>query len=123
MLRDKQWFYWLVLALIVTISFVIKFIALNKYEAPPGADYGNYLSQVNILHGYDLRGLGLRYNPLYFILLDAFLRITETFIALKIVASLLFSIIAIPFFLLLRKLSDSFTALLGAWFLVFFAGY
>ena len=122
-LRNKRWISWTILFLAIVISFVTKFISLSMYEVPPGADYGNYLSQVNILHGYDLRGLGLRYDPLYFILLDGFLRIFDPFTALKVAASLVFSIIAIPFFLFVRKLSNSFTASIGAWFLVFFEGY
>ena len=122
-LRNKRWISWTILFLAIVISFVTKFISLSMYGVPPGADYGNYLSQVNILHGYDLRGLGLRYDPLYFILLDGFLRIFDPFTALKVAASLVFSIIAIPFFLFVRKLSNSFTASIGAWFLVFFEGY
>jgi hypothetical protein len=99
-------------------------VALNKYEAPPSPDYGNYLTQVDILHGYDLRGLGLRYNPLFFVLLDVFLRFFDDFNALKVVASFVFSIIAIPFFLFARKLTGSYlAALICTWLFVFFEGY
>lgn len=122
--RNKQWLYWLSLVIIVCISFLIRFAALNKYEAPPGADYGNYLTQVDILHGYDVENWGLRYNPVFFILLDIFLRFFDEFTALKVVASLVFSIAAIPFFLLAKKISgDYLSALICTWLFIFFSAY
>ena len=111
----------LALLLIVIISFVVNFVGLSTYKAPPGSDYGNYLIQVDILRGHDLRGWGLRHNPVFFVLLDGFLRIFEDFTALKIVASLVFAIIAVPFFFLARKLSGSrLAALISTWIFVFF---
>ena len=111
----------LMLLLIVIVSFVFNFVGLSNFKAPPGADYGNYLTQVEILRGNDLRGWGLRHNPIFFILLDMFLRIFEEFTALKIVASLVFSVIAIPFFLFARKLSGSrLAAVICTWLCVFF---
>jgi len=110
--------------MIVIISFLIKFTALNKYETPPGADYGNYLTQVDILHGYDVKNWGLRYNPLFFILVDIFLRFFDEFTALKVVASLVFCIVAIPFFLLVKKISgDYLAALICTWLFIFFEWY
>lgn len=105
-------------------SFVIKFTTLNKYAAPPGADYGNYLMQVNILNGNDVTGFGLRYNPLFFVLLDPFLLFFDALTALKVVASLVFSTAAIPFFLLAKKLSNSnLAALITSWTFLFFEGF
>jgi hypothetical protein len=110
----------LVLLLIVIISFVVNFVGLSSFTAPPGCDYGNYLTQVEILRGNDLRGWGLRHNPVFFVLLDMFLRIFEEFTALKIVASLVFAVSAIPFFLLARKLSGSrLAAIICTWLFVF----
>lgn len=80
---------------------------LNNYTAPPGADYGNYLTQVNILNGNDLRGWGLRHQPLYFVLLDGLTGIFDAFTALKVGASLVFSIIVFPFFFLAKKLAGN----------------
>lgn len=108
----------------VIISFIVKFNALNKFEAPPSPDYGNYLSQVDIIHGYDLRGLGPRYNPLFFVLLDGFLFFLDAFTALKLAAAFVFSIVAIPFFLFVKKICNSqLAALVSTWFFVFFEGY
>ena len=119
--RFSTYLPWLLIILIVIISFVFYFDGLNKFRAPPGCDYGNYLTQVDILRGNDLRGWGLQHNPVFFVLLDVFLRIFEEFIALKIVASLVFAIISIPFFLLARKFSgSSLVALICTWLFVFF---
>ncbi len=119
--RFSTYLPWLLILLIVIISFIVYFVGLSSYKAPPGCDYGNYLTQVDILHGNDLRGWGLRHNPVFFVILDIFLRLFEEFISLKIVASLVFAISAIPFFLLARKLSGSpLVALICTWLFVFF---
>ncbi len=119
--RFSTYLPWLLLLLIVIFSFLFYFDGLNKYKAPPGCDYGNYLTQVDILRGNDLRGWGLQHNPVFFVFLDIFLRIFEEFTALKIVASLVFAIITIPFFLLARKFSgSSLVALICTWLFVFF---
>lgn len=108
----------------VIFSFTIKFNMLNKFKVPPSPDYGNYLVQVNILRGYDTRGFGLQYPPLYFIFLDLLLRIFDEFTSLKLMAALVFSIAAIPFFLLAKSFRvSSVPALISTWFFIFFEGY
>ena len=98
----------LIVSIIVSITFVADFTLLDKYQAPSGADYGNYLTQVDILNGNDLRGWGLRHQPVYFMILDLLVKIfNDDFLALKVGASLVFSLIAIPLFMLLKKLSGS----------------
>ena len=119
--RSSTYLPWLVILLTVIVSFIVYFVGLNRYKAPPGCDYGNYLTQVEILRGNDLRGWGLRHNPVFFVLLDIFLRFFEEFTALKIVASLVFAVSAIPFFLLARKLSGNrLVAVICTWLFVFF---
>jgi hypothetical protein len=111
----------LLLLLIFVISFVFYLDGLNGNRAPPGCDYGNYLTQVDILRGNDLRGWGLQHNPVFFIFLDVFLRVFEEFTALKIVAALIFSMISIPFFLFARKISgNNLVSLICTWLLVYF---
>jgi hypothetical protein len=56
------------LIVIVVISFITKFFVLNNSIVPPSPDYGNYLTQVGILNGHDVTGMGLRYNPIFFYL-------------------------------------------------------
>jgi hypothetical protein len=119
--RFSTYLSWLFVLLIVVVSFAVYFIGLNRYKAPPGCDYGNYLTQVEILRGNDLRGWGLRHNPVFFVLLDVFLAFFEEFTALKVVASLVFAVVAVPFFLLARKLSDSnLVAVICTWLFAFF---
>ncbi|WNZ30004.1 MAG: hypothetical protein IAX21_03885 [Candidatus Bathyarchaeota archaeon] len=119
--RFSTYLPWMLLLFIVVFSFIVYFVGLNRYTAPPGCDYGNYLTQVEILRGNDLRGWGLRHNPVFFVVLDIFLRLFEEFTALKIVASLVFAIISIPFFLLARKLSGNpLVAVICTWLFVFF---
>jgi hypothetical protein len=121
---NRKKLIWLFLFLIVFISFIVKFVALNKYEAPPSPDYGNYLTQVNILNGLDVGGNGLRYNPIYFLFLDLFLRFFEPFTALKILSALVFSIAAIPFYFLAKKFSNSdLAAVVSSIFFIFFELY
>ena len=71
-----------------------------------------------------MEGQGLRYNPLFFVLLDPFLVFFGALTGLKVVASLVFSVAAIPFFLLAKKLSSSYlAALIASWTFLFFEGY
>jgi hypothetical protein len=112
------------LIVIVVISFITKFFVLNNSIVPPSPDYGNYLTQVGILNGHDVTGMGLRYNPIFFIFLNGIIQLTDTFTALKICAAFVFSIAAIPFFMLAKKFSSSnFTALICTCFFIFFEGY
>jgi hypothetical protein len=124
MLKDRRfstYLPWLLVLLIIIVSFVVYFVGLNRYKAPPGCDYGNYLTQVEILRGNDLRGWGLRHNPVFFVVLDVFLMFFEEFLALKVVAALIFSVVAVPFFLLARKLSGSnLVSVICTWLFVFF---
>ena len=78
---------------------------LNNNQAPPGADYGNYLTQVHILNGTDLRGWGLRHQPLFFYFLGGVMNVFDAFTALKVASAFVFAIAAVPFFLVARKLS------------------
>jgi hypothetical protein len=116
----------LLVSLIVVITFIVNFSIINMSEAPPGADYGNYLTQVNILRGDDLRGYGLRHQPLFFVFLDFILRLFNSFgqtdfTALKVAAAFVFSIIAVPFFLLAKKLSgNNYAAVISTGLFVFF---
>jgi hypothetical protein len=97
---------------------------LNRQTAPPGADYGNYLTQVNILNGNDLRGWGLRHQPVFFFLLDGFTKIFDVFMALKVAAALVFSVIVFPFFFLAKNLSgDDIAAAVATGLFAFFIAY
>jgi hypothetical protein len=122
MLEDKK-VVLVFLLLIVALSFALKFEALNRYEVPPSPDYGNYLTQINIVHGNDVSGFGLRYPPLYFVMLSPFMGL-DIFAVLKIAAALVFSLVAFPFFFVTKKFFNSNSiALVCTWLFVFFEGF
>ena len=122
--RLRPWIPLLLIVAIVSVTFVINFYMLNQNEAPPGADYGNYLIQTDILNGQDLRGYGLRHNPVFFILLDGFQVFLDDFTALKVAAAFVFSIIAVPLFLLAKKFTGrSIIAAISTIILVLFISY
>jgi len=111
---------WGILIAIVCAVFVVRFVALNRYTAPSSHDYGYQLSMVHMLHGKDVTGFGLRVPPLYFYFLDLLLAFLPVFIALKVSASFISAIIAIPFFFIVRTLTkrDDVTLLLTLLFTI-----
>ena len=96
---------WGILIAILCAVFVVRFVALNRYTAPSSHDYGYQLSMVHALHGKDVTGFGLRVPPLYFYFLDLLLAFLPVFVALKASASFASTIIAIPFFFIVRTLT------------------
>lgn len=123
----RQWIWITLLILEVIIILVVRLTVLSKYEAPPGSDYGNHLSILNAIHGDDVTGLGLqfRYPPLYFLLvLDPLTRLLPIFVALEFSAALISSIIAIPFFFIIKKITkNNIIALFVAGLFAFVEGY
>ena len=110
-LLRKQWIWITLLALEVVIMSVVRLIVLNKYEAPPGSDYGNHLSVLNAIHGDDVTGFDLqfRYPPLYFLLvLHPLTQLLPIFVAVKFSAALISSIIAIPFFFIIKRVKFTY---------------
>ena len=123
-LKEKLNRVFLLLVLLFVVSFVVHFLFLDQFPAPPGSDYGNYLTQINIIHGYDLEGLGLRYPPVFFLILDAMLQVFNVFVALKLLASLVFSVVVFPFYFLAKRLTGNpLVSVVCSFFFVFFEGY
>jgi hypothetical protein len=98
--------YYVYIAIVVAASFVDKLFVASQ-NVSLGADYGSYLRWADILRGVDIRGEGLRYPPLYPLMLNLFLLFFDKITALKICAALVYSIIIIPFFFLARRISKS----------------
>ena len=91
---------------------------------PSGADPGNWLTMVNMLHGVDATRHGLRYPPIFFLLLYLPLRLgLDKFMVLKVAGALASTIIGIPFFLLARRLSGNWAASLCTILFLFTEGY
>jgi len=95
--------YIVLMVLIFLISFFVKFLVFDLSNIL-GADYGAYLKWADVLRGLDVVGKGLRYPPLYPILLNAFLICLDEITALKACAAFVYSIIVIPYFLLAKKM-------------------
>jgi len=115
----KKNYAWILLILFLLISFLLKFSALNRYVAPSGSDPGNYLFVADAFQGNDIAGFGLRYPPLFYLLVSLTLKLFDEYTALKIIAGVVATIIGIPFFVLARKLSDGLIALICTVLFVF----
>ncbi|MEM3612934.1 MAG: hypothetical protein QXQ85_03805 [Candidatus Bathyarchaeia archaeon] len=89
--------------LIFLISFFLKFY-LIRLSNGLGADYGAYLKWVDVLRGFDVVGKGLRYPPIYPLLLGFPLLFLDEVNALIVCAAFIFSVIVFPYFLLARKI-------------------
>lgn len=110
--------------LILILTFTIKFSVLNTFMVPSGADPGNWLTMVNMLHRADATGHGLRYPQIFFLLLYLPLRLgLDEFMVLKVAGALASTIIGIPFFLLARRLSGNLAASLCTLLFLFAEGY
>lgn len=123
----RQWIWIALLTLEVIVILVVRLTVLSKYEAPPGSDYGNHLSILNAIRGEDVTGLTLqfRYPPLYFLLvLGPLTRLLPIFVATELSATLISSIIAIPFFFIIKKITENnIIALFAAGLFAFAEGY
>ena len=97
---------WLAIIGITVLSFAIRYVMLDRYPAPPSGDFGNYLNIVNIIEGTDVTGHGLRYPPLFFLILAPFINLLGPLSALKIVAAAIASSSCIPMFLLAKRWSN-----------------
>jgi hypothetical protein len=107
------------MVLIFLFSFSVKFLVI-AFSNALGADYGEYLKWADILRGLDVVGKGLRYPPLYPILLNVFLWFLNEITALRVCAAFVYSIIVIPYFLLAKKIFGSSIFPIMASFLIAF---
>lgn len=92
-----------VVSMIFFMSFLVKIFVLSSSGAL-GADYGTYLRWAKVVKGLDVVGGGLRYPPIYPILLNLFLAFLDEITALKVCAVLVYSLIAVPYFFATRKM-------------------
>jgi hypothetical protein len=90
-------------SLIFLASFLVKMFVLNSSGAL-GADYGAYLRWADVVKGLDVVGKGLRYPPIYPILLNLFLAFLDEITALKVCAALVYSLVAVPYFFATREM-------------------
>lgn len=112
-------YYYAYVVIVVILSFVEKLFVASQFVSL-GADYGAYLRWADIIKGSDILGKGLRYPPLYPLMLNFFLLFFDDITALKILAALLYSIIVAPFFFLAKKISNNPALPIFAAFLIAF---
>ncbi|MEM5867212.1 MAG: hypothetical protein QXG39_04765 [Candidatus Aenigmatarchaeota archaeon] len=102
-LVDKYYMIWIAAIFLTSLAIKLYIISLSTSL---GADYGKYLTYADILRGRDITGKGLRYPPLYPLLLNIFLILLNEITALKVCASFLYSLIIIPYFFIARKIME-----------------
>lgn len=107
------------LAIIAASAFFVRYLVLFGNPAPPGSDYGNYLTNLHAFEGNDITGGGIQY-PFVFI---GFLWVVETAFGelpgLLIMGPLLAALVSIPSYLLLRNFAKPLFALIGSAALTF----
>lgn len=110
--REKSWrrINLSIIGILVFVSFAVRLALLDRYVAPPSGDFGNFLIQSNIILGNDVTGYGLRYPPLFFLMLIPFIKAMGPILALKTVQALVASSSCIPFYFLAQRRMDYFAA-------------
>jgi hypothetical protein len=98
---NKHYYLWIIA--VFALSFSTKLLITYTSEGL-GTDYGAYLRLADTIRGLDITGNGLRYPPLFPLVLNGFLFFFDELTALRVLAALIYSIIAAPFFLLTRKI-------------------
>ncbi|OGS42873.1 MAG: hypothetical protein A3K67_05365 [Euryarchaeota archaeon RBG_16_62_10] len=94
---------WVLLISITVLAVCVRVAMLDRYPAPPSGDFGNYLTIKNILLGNDVTGEGLRYPPLFFVILIPFVETLGPMLGLKVLAAIVAGTSCAPMFLLARK--------------------
>ncbi|HEX7391846.1 MAG TPA: hypothetical protein VF374_02715 [Thermoplasmata archaeon] len=101
--RRFRYEIWLGAIGITTIAICVRFVMLDRYIAPPSGDFGNYLTIANIILGNDVTGYGLRYPPLFFLLLIPCVNVLGPTLGLKLAAAVVASSSCVPMFLLMVR--------------------
>lgn len=116
---------WLALLAIMILIFSIRLMVLNKYEAPPSVDLAGDLVVLDAYISDDPVHPEAKFQrpPIaYLLVLLPLTRMFPTFLALKIYDALLTTLIALPFFLICREITESNVAALISTALFTFAG-
>jgi len=101
--RRIQYELWLGAIGLATLATCIRFVMLDRYVAPPSGDFGNYLTITDIILGTDVTGYGLRYPPLFFLILIPFISALGPMLGLKVLAAIAASSSCVPMFLIMVK--------------------
>lgn len=110
------------LSLIGVTAFVARSLAILRYPAPPGADYGNYLTNLHAFLGDDVTGDGLGYPTVFLAYLWAVTSAFGELRGLQLSGPLLAAAFAVPAFYLLRAYVGELLAVVGAGILAYSEG-
>lgn len=102
---------WLTALGITLLSFAIRFALLDRYAGPPSGDFGNYLMISNIIMGKDVTGYGLRYPPLFFLILISFVKAFGPMLGVKLLAAIAASSSCIPMFFFVMRRANYYVAI------------
>jgi len=123
------WKWWLTTAagvgIICLAIFLDRFLLINAYNAPPGADPGNWLTFAWELGGKSIGLADWSYPPLLLIILRGFLELFNPMTSLKLLGLISWSIMGCAFFIILRVSFKNLPIyiLLGTSLLFSLAGY
>jgi hypothetical protein len=101
---------WLMLLTFTALTFFVRLMVLNRYETPPSGDLAGHLLVLESYTSEDPIHPDWKYHspPLfYFLIVKPFTTIFPLFLGLKIYSALIPSMVAIPFFLLCRKITGN----------------
>jgi len=110
------------LGAICASGLVLRYLVLLRYPAPPGADYGNYLTNLHAMFGDDVTGGGVQYPAFFLLYLAALVRIMGEIPALQFSGPFLAGLTGLPVYLFLRRYVPREYALLGSAMIVFSEG-
>src|SRR5438309_1222933 len=94
----KAWIPTLALAAICLGAFALRYFILLQYPAPPGADYGNYLTNVHAILGEDVTGGGVQYPAFFLLYLAGLIRIMGELPALQFSGPFLAGLTGFPMY-------------------------
>src|SRR5437867_2794040 len=108
------------LLFIITVSaFVARFLATSRFPAPPGSDYGNYLTNLHALLGNDVTGDGVQYPWLFLVYVWGVVSLFGELGGLSISGPFLGAIVCVPSYFLLRTYAKPVYALVGSAIITF----
>jgi len=123
------WKWWLITiaggGIICLAIFLDRFLLINAYNAPPGADPGNWLTFAWELGGKSIKLADWSYPPLLPIILRVLLELFSPMTSLKLLGLISWSIMGCAFFFILRVSFKNLPiyVLLGISLLFTLAGY
>ena len=118
----RSWLEAWVLGAICASGLALRYLVLLRYPAPPGADYGNYLTNLHAMFGDDVTGGGVQYPAFFLLYLAALVRMMGEIPALQFSGPFLAGLTGLPMYLFLRRYVPREYALLGSAMMVFSEG-